>query len=189
MYRVAIPGTYPKNIFNMKSLKFSIFALLLVLTTLTQAQLRTKVVSPIVPGTYLSNYNVFGNYPNTITGLGTADTLAVSDTIAYVVPIQTNYQYLPFLSFGWTKIGAGTATITASFYQGNSQYNFTPLKAGSANTTYTKTFTLSASGTNFVDFLADSVKVSGRYLKIQYTTSSTASVSGSVVTVLNTAIK
>ena len=160
------------------------FAVGLLTAINSNAQLRTKVV----PTVNLGNYTTLGVYPNTITGIGTADTLAVSDTVAYIIPFNGIYRYTPFLSVGWTKIGSGTATVTAQFYQGNSQYNFTPIKAGSANSNYTKTFTLSSSTANFVDFLADSAKVSGRYLKITYTTSSTASVQGSIVTVCNTAM-
>lgn len=170
----------------MKRLKsFLLFALIALICTCANAQLRTKIVSPISIG----SYGVFGTFPNTITGLGSADTLAVSDTVAYIVPITGQNRYLPFLSFGWTKIGSGTATLTATFYEGNSTNNFKQLLSGSANAAYTKSFTLSASSTQFVDFLADSVKVSGRYLKIQYLTSNTASVQGSIVTVCNTAIQ
>lgn len=160
------------------------FSVCLITASQSQAQLRTKVVSTV----NLGNYTTLGVYPNTITGIGSADTLAVSDTVAYIIPFNGIYRYTPFLSFGWTKIGAGTATIVATFYQGNSQYNFTAVKAGSANTAYSKSFSLSSSATNFVDFLADSAKISGRYLKIVYTTSSTASVQGSIVTVCNTAM-
>lgn len=154
----------------------------LAISVSANAQLRSKVVPALNGG----NSITLGTIGTTISGTGVSDTLAVSDTIAYIVPINSIYRYTPFLSFGWNKIGSGTATVTATFYQGNSPYNFTQCKAGSANNLYSKSFTLSASGTNFVDFLADSVKVSGKYLKIQYMTSGTASVQGSVVSVLST---
>ena len=153
------------------------------LVAVSSAQLRTTTIAPVFKG----NSVALGVNPNTITGVGTADTLGVSDTIAYIIPFQGPYKYIPYVSFGWTKIGSGTATLVASFYQGNTPYNFSPVKAGSSNATYTKTYTLSASGTNFIDFLADSAKVSGRYLKVQFMTSSTASVQGSVNTVVSTA--
>ena len=166
-----------------------ILALLLISATFSvavNAQLRTNSnIAPVQRGSSVT----LGSLPYTVYGIDTADTLAVSDTIAYVIPFTGSYQYIPFVSFGWTKIGSGTATVTASFYQGNTPYNFVSVKAGSANSVYTKTFTLSASGTNFIDFLADSAKVSGRYLKVQFMTSSTASVSGSVNTVVSSAMK
>lgn len=163
----------------------SLFAIMAILSTTVSAQLRTKIVLPVNIG----NNIILGTLPNTITGTGLADTLGVSDTISYIIPVNGTLRYLPFISIGWTKIGSGTATITASFYQGNTSSNCSStVKAGSANGVYTKTLTYSATTTtpSYIDFLSDSAKVSGKYLKVQYITSSTASVQGSIITNANT---
>lgn len=168
----------------------SLFAIMAILSTTVNAQLRTVTTGPVNRG----NNIIVGSFPNTITGKGTADTLGVSDTIAYVIPVSGSYKYLPFLSIAWTKIGSGTATITAAFYEGNTPTGCTnQIKAGSANSAYTKTLTYSASTgistPTFIDFLSDSAKVSGQYLRVVYTTSSTASVQGSILTNVGTTIQ
>ena len=170
-----------KNIFKISFL----FAIMALSYAPSQAQLRTKTVQAVNKG-----YNiVLGQVPNVVNAGVLADTLGVSDTIAYVIPVVGPNRYLPFLSIGWAKIGSGTATITAAFYEGNTATNCSnAIKYGSANGTYTKTLTYSASTTTptFIDFLADSAKVSGQYLRIVYTTSSTASVQGSILTNVST---
>jgi hypothetical protein len=169
----------------MKSLKvFILAAVALCLTMGSSAQLRTRTMPGVSVGSTPSFYGVS---PNTISTTVTADTLGVSDTIAYVVPVNANYTYVPFLSTGWKKIGSGTATITVLFFQGNTPGNCSsPVLAGSANATYTKTLTYSATSTtpSYIDFNADSAKVSAPYLKIYYRTSATASVQGSINTAL-----
>lgn len=161
------------------------FALLLTTTVTVHAQLRQRVMPAIAKG----NSIVLGTTGFTVSNTGIADTLAVSDTLDYRIPFTGPNSYLPFISYGWTKIGSGTATVVVNFYEGNTPYNFTTVKAGVANAAYTKTLTLSASTTGFIDFLADSAKISGKYLKITETTSSTASVQGSIITNVNTSYK
>jgi len=171
-----------KKILFLIVIAFSFFA--------ASAQTRSRVLSPLTVG----NNIILGTAGNTISGTGTADTLAVTDSIAYILPINAPLAqfYLPYLSIGWTKIGSGTATVTANFFQGNTSSNvLDPVKAGSANNTYTKTLTFSATTTtpSYINFLNDSAKISGRYLKIQFITSSTASVQGSIATNVNTAYR
>lgn len=117
-----------------------------------------------------------------IYGGGTAtplDSLQVSDSIAYIIPINHTNQVSPFLTWQWNKIGSGTATITLQFLQNNDGGStWFAVTKGSAQAAYTKSYTLSASGLNAVDFVADSAVVQGRYLKVYYITSATASVKG-----------
>ena len=167
----------------MKRFPVLIIAALALFTSLSStAQVRTRTMGPVTVGAVPTFYGVV---PNTITTTVTADTLGVSDTIAYVLPVSASYAYTPFISVGWKKIGAGTATITALFFQGNTANNCTsPVLAGSANATYTKTLTYSATTTtpSFIDFNADSAKLTAPYMKIYYRTSATASVQGSINT-------
>jgi hypothetical protein len=178
----------------MKKFKIlSLFAALVLFTIAADAQVRTRLMPAFSGG---SN-SAFGVTGYTISGTGSTDTIAVSDSISYVWPITGGIQYFPNLSFQWTKIGAGTATLGAKFYQCNTSgactgvtvTNANPLLAGVANTAYSKTYTLSASGVNYIDMLADSVKVSGRYLKVVFFTTSTASVSGAIGGTLNTTLR
>jgi len=134
------------------------------------AQLRQKT-TPVLPQ---------GQFINI--GVSPKDTLAVSDTIAYIIPIEHTNKVNFYQTFKWTKIGAGTATMDLQFWQSNNGTDWLTLKQGVNMIAYTKTFTLSATGTNEIDFARDTVTVSARYLKIQYKTSNTSSVQGSVAT-------
>lgn len=153
-----------------------------------KAQTRSRVMPSVTAG----YSTVFGTTGYTVSGSGTADTLAVSDSIGYIYPVSATNRWLPFLSFAWTKIGAGTATLAAKFYQGNTSTNcVSPIYAGSANTAYAKSYTLSASTTTpqFVDFYADSAKITGKYIKVLFYTSNTASVQGSIAGTINTVVQ
>lgn len=110
------------------------------------------------------------------------DTLQVSDTVAYIVGWNHLNDIGVLHSWYWSKSGAGTAAITLTFLQSNDGLNFTAVPKGAAASAYTKTYALSASGWNYVDFKVDTAYFTGRYLKVQYKTDATASVGGKVYT-------
>lgn len=155
-----------------------------------QAQLRTTYRAQVNQGQYLDFPGSWAPASSASTpAITISDTLQVSDTVAYVIPINHQNDVTVFQSWYWNKIGSGTATITLTFFSGNDPYNLTPVLKGSAQSAYSKSYTLSASGWNYVDFANDTARLSGRYLKVQYMTSSTASVGGKVFTRLKTTIK
>lgn len=146
------------------------------------AQTRTRVTANISQGDYIDLGGTSA----------TGDTLQVTDTVAYIIPITHINDIFPYFNLNWNKSGAGTATVTMSFWQSNdptNSTNFFPVKAGVAQTTYTKTFTLSASGWNEVSFARDTARFEGRYLKVQYHTSNTANVGGKMFTRMKTVVK
>lgn len=159
----------------------------------TSAQIRTKLLSPIPQGQYIDFPGLF--FPTSAASIPTSaasDTLQVSDTVAYVFQINHANDVDMFLQWYWNKSGAGTAGITLTFYQSNDPYNFptsSQLTAGTLKAAYSKVYALTASGWNQVSFRQDSVSFAGRYLKVQYLTSATASVGGKVFSRLKTTIK
>lgn len=160
-------------------LQLLLITISILTTTATHSQLRTSTVRNIQQGEFI-------DLQAGING----DTLQVSDTVAYIIPISHTSRCLPYFTWDWTKSGSGTASITMSFYQQNDpSKTWLPLKAGVAQTTYTKSFTLSATGTNEVSFARDTALFEGRYLKVQYVTSNTASVGGKVTTRVKTAVQ
>lgn len=119
-----------------------------------------------------------------------SDSLQVSDSIAYIIPASHWNQVVPNLQWGWTKIGAGTATITLSFLQNNDGGStWFAVPKGAAQTAYSKSYTLAATTNSFVDFAPDSAVFSGRYLKVYFITSATASVKGKLYNILKFNIK
>lgn len=106
------------------------------------------------------------------------DTLVVSDTVSYPIAVNHSKIVQPFIQMYWQKIGAGTATVTVSFWSSNDGTTYNQIVKGKAQAAYTKTLTLSATGTTFISFPLDTAIVQGRYFKIRYITSSTASVKG-----------
>lgn len=170
----------------MKKFLF-VFSFLITLATTSFAQLRTTTRSPITQGTFL-------DYPGSLfAAVPTAancDTLQVSDTVAYILPMLHTNDISVYHTWYWLKSGAGTATIVVAFLQGNDPFNFVAVKAGAAQAAYTKTYTISASGWQTpISFAADTARLEGRYLKVTYTTSSTASVGGKVFSRTKTNIK
>lgn len=166
----------------MKKIKRIIAFLFIGLTFLavsSTAQTRTSTTPVVNQGSYLD----FGGV-----NLTPSDSLQVSDSLAYIIPINHTNKVVPYLSWYWNKIGSGTASITLNFFQGNDPTNFYALKAGVNQTTYTKSYTLSANTWSEVSFNRDSVVVDGRYLKVQLITSSTASVKGKIFGRLKTNI-
>jgi hypothetical protein len=165
----------------MKKFIYLLIASLALISTI-DAQTRTRTTANIEQGQYI-------DIGGTVT---TGDTLQVTDTVAYIIPITHTNDIFPYFNLSWLKSGAGTATVTMSFWQSNDPTNganFKPVVAGVAQTTYTKTFTLSSSGWNEVSFARDTARFEGRYLKVQYHTSATASVGGKMFTRMKTVVK
>lgn len=166
-----------KILFILTLFAFTFVAPTFVGENQANAQLRQKTTAVLPQGQFISF------------GLSTKDTLAVSDTIAYIIPVEHTNLVNFYQTFTWTKIGAGTATLDLQFFQSNNGINWFSVKQGVAMGDYTKTFTLAATGTNEVDFARDTATFSGRYLKIQYKTSATSSVQGSVATTVKSYYK
>ena len=108
------------------------------------------------------------------------DSILVSDTIQYIIPVTHTNGVEPYLTMYWKKILSGTATLTVNFYQANDPAiaDFITVKKGKSAGAYTKTLTLSASGWSDISFAQDTAKFEGRYLLVEYITSSTATVKG-----------
>lgn len=111
-------------------------------------------------------------------GGGAGDTLVISDTVQYPILVSHSKLLKPFIQMYWQKIGAGTATVTATFWQSNDGTTYNAIPKGKNQTAYSKTLTLSATGTTFISFTADTVVFEGQYLKVRYITSSTSAVKG-----------
>lgn len=135
----------------------------------SEAQTRTKTV----PGIQIGTWADLGGTPAL-----PADSLQVTDSISYIVPITHTGVIYPYASFVWNKIGAGTATVAATFYQSNDLLTWFPLLKGIAQSAYTKSYTLSASGTNEIDMKRDTVPIGAKYFRVTLITTSTASVKG-----------
>jgi hypothetical protein len=157
------------------------------------AQLRTKTLPSQSQGaTWDFPGSFFPSATSPTPGLSISDTLQVSDTVAYIVPINHTNDVDFFDQVYWNKIGSGTATITVTFYQSNDPYNFatgSQLTSGVAKTSYSKTISGTSSLWTYISFKQDSVNFVGRYLKVQYMTSSTASVGGKIFSRLKSTIK
>jgi len=169
----------------MKKIPFLI-GFLVALALTSNAQLRTSTRSTIPQGSYL---DYPGQWLTAVPAAAQMDTIQVSDTVAYILPITHANDVDIAHEFYWTKYGSGTATVTLTFYQGNTPWYFTQLTSGVAKTAYSKSYTISASGDNYVSFKTDSVNFTGRYLKVQYMTSSTASVGAKIISRTKATIK
>lgn len=161
----------------MKNFLILIFTLA---TVAASAQTRLRTVGNINEGQFI---NIGG------TTATPTDSLQVTDTIAYIIPITHIHSVFPYLTWEWTKIGAGTATIAQSFTQSSDNVTYFPVLKGVAQSTYSKSYTLSASTSSEVDFVRDTAVISGRFLKVTYITSSTASVKGKLHTLVKANIK
>jgi hypothetical protein len=136
----------------------------------SDAQTRVVQLNTITEG----NFTDYGGTYNTIF----IDSLQVSDSIAYQVYLYHTHDVSPYITWHWNKVGAGTATVTLSFLQSNDNITWFPVQKGIFDSTYKKTYTLAASADNEISFQRDTALVIGRYLKIYYITSATASVEG-----------
>lgn len=171
----------------MKNFRFvSVLLLAVGILVGMNVSAQTRVVNgPTATQGPQSSSIYFGGVPGT-----PSDSLQVSDSIAYIIPVSHWNEVIPNLQWGWTKIGSGTATITLSFLQnndgGSTWFN---VPKGAAQSAYSKSYTLSATTNSFVDFAQDTAIFSGRYLKVYYITSSTASVKGKLYNLLKVNIK
>jgi len=111
-------------------------------------------------------------------GGGVGDTIVVSDTVSIPIVINHSAVVKPEIQLYWDKISAGTAHATLTFWQSNDGTTYTAIKKGKLQTAYSKTLSIASDTTNFYSFAADSAIVEGRYLKLKYITTSTASVKG-----------
>lgn len=146
------------------------------------SQAGTRVVS--APTLNQGNFLAFGGVNN----VG-SDSLQVTDTIRYIIPVSHTNDVQPYYTLTWTKIGAGTATITQNWYQSNDNINWFPIQKGVAQTNYTKTFSPSATTAYEVDFAKDTARFNARYIQVQFITSATASVKGKIYNILKMNIK
>lgn len=154
--------------------KFTAFAILSIVALCacfnTQAQGRIHTQANIQQGQFI---DCGGTQP-----LPT-DSLGVSDTTVYIIPMTHTNELFPYISWEWTKVGAGSATIVLSFTQSNDAVTYQPILKGQAQSAYTKTYTSLAASTNSeVEFWRDTAVVSARFLKITWISSATASVKG-----------
>lgn len=170
--------------------KIILLALSFLVVAAGFSQVRTTTRGPVVQGNYVmypGSYSPTAASPNP--AASQMDTLQVSDTVAYVIYVNHTNDVDIFHQWYWSKSGSGTAAITLSFLQSNDNVNFTPVTKGVAQGAYTKTYSLSASGWNFVSFAADTAVLRGRYIKVQYKTDATASVGGKVFSFTKTTIR
>lgn len=158
---------------NLLLKSFGILALILaIFITVAHAQTHPKtypITTNVNQGTFLD----FGGI-----NMIPRDSLLVTDTARYIIPITHTNDLSNYLAFNWLKIGAGTATLKINFYQGNDPVNFFTVKAGKTQAAYVKNYTLAASALNEISFIRDTAFFEGRYLKVELITSSTASVKG-----------
>jgi hypothetical protein len=153
--------------------KFIVLFISLLIGFCSFAQQAT--VRPITRNAVQGEYVDFGGV-----NLVPQDSLLVSDTIKYIIPVTHTYSIQPFLTSYWKKILSGTATVTVTFYQANDPNiaNFVTIKKGKKLVDYVKTWTLSASGWTDVSFAQDTALFEGRYMMISLISSSTATVKG-----------
>lgn len=165
----------------MKKFIFLLLASIAIISGSVEAQTRTTTLAPIQQGQFVD----FGGTGNMVP----FDSLQVTDSLAYIIPITHLNDVSAFQHFKWKKVGSGTATVTVNYFQSNDGVTFFAMTKGSAQSAYTKSFTLSADADNYINFVSDSATISGRYLKVQFITSATASVKGYIANRLKTNIK
>lgn len=155
----------------MKKLLVLLFLVAFAFASFAQQSTLRPTVKNVQQGQYVD----FGGV-----NLVAVDSLLVSDTAQYVIPVTHTNTVAPFLSTYWSKILSGTATVTVNFYQSNSPTasTFVTVKKGKALGAYIKTLTYAASGWNQISFEQDSAAFEGRYLKVEFITSSTSTVKG-----------
>lgn len=118
-----------------------------------------------------------------------SDSLQVTDTIAYNVSVSHTHAVDPFITWEWVKVGSGNPTVTANFFESNDNVNWFAIPKGVAQSAYSKTFSPTATTWFEVNFRADTASYSGKYLRVEYITNSTASTKGRVYTILKTSIR
>lgn len=172
-----------------KFLLIAFSALAFLIGNQAKAQLRDTITAGIQQGQFIDLFGYqTGSGFNVVTN--PVDSMQVSDTLVNIIPITHLNAIDPYLTWYWQKVGSGTATLTVSFFTGNDPTNCTfPVRKGVLDSAYTRTFTLSTSQWNDIDFARDTARCSGRYLKIQLMTTNTASVGGKVYARLKTNIR
>jgi hypothetical protein len=152
-----MPGAFKKD----KMKKFLLFLFAGFVFASAHAQVRTSVTANVNKGEYIDLQSV-----------STGDTLQYADTVAYIIPMTHDFYLSAYLTMTWTKAvqSTGSANVVMSFFQGNDPVNFFPIKAGLAQSIYTKSFTFSATGNQEVSLMRDSALFEGRYLKVQFLT-------------------
>lgn len=162
----------------MKSIKriALLFSLSVAVSLTSFAQTRIVNTGVLPQGQFI---DFGGSYPQGGV-VNPSDSLQVSDSIAYFIPVQHTNNVAPYYTWYWNKIGAGTATVTLTFLQSNDNVNWFAVPKGVAMSAYTKTYTLSANTWSNVSFAVDTAKFEGRYMKVYFITSNTASVKGKI---------
>jgi hypothetical protein len=163
----------------MKKLFYLLIASFALITSV-DAQTRTKTTANVNQGQYLD----FGGI-----NMVTSDSLQVTDSIAYIIPITHENDINAYHIFKWKKSGAGTATVTVNYFQGNDPTNLFAVPKGVAQSAYTKTFTLSTDSVVQINPTIDTATISGKYLKVQFFTSGTANVKGYIANRIKTNVK
>lgn len=172
----------------MKKFRFliALIGLLALFAIPSHAQQRIVNTAPVYAFENTTSNNViyFGGFNQTA-----VDSLQVSDSIAYITQVARVNDVAPVHTWFWSKIGAGTATITLTYWWSLDGVNYFQCTQGVAETVYTKNFTLSANTWSSVDFSRDSIRFPGRFLKTYFITSATASVKGKLINQLKVNIK
>jgi hypothetical protein len=156
---------------------FGLFLLLILSAVTVSATNRAKSGGEIKEGFF-----------STIGG-STADTIVVSDTVSYTYQVSHASNVSPELNLMYTKVSSGTATLKVDILQSINGTDYYTVKKGKYQGAYTKSLTLSATGLQVISFQLDTAYFAGRYLKVQYSTSSTASVKGKLTNYLKINIK
>lgn len=169
----------------MKNFRFASILILAVGIIMSMpAKAQTRIVTTQV--NTQGNTTLFGGSSFTTP----VDSLQVTDSLAYYVPITHQNAVDPIHQWYWSKIGAGNATITLNYLQSNDGVNWFQIPFGVAKAAYTKTYSAVSASTWYMnDFKGDSAIFSGRYLKVYFITSATASVKGKLINILKTNIK
>jgi len=110
-------------------MKLLITILLSISVLASFAQGRTYTLAPTTQGTAVSTKN---GYPTNV-----GDSIGISDTLTYILPITHANTLAIGGQLNWTKVGAGTATVTAKYFQSEDNVTYTALVKGVANSTYT----------------------------------------------------
>lgn len=127
----------------------------------------------------LASASVFGasnDQSYLLTGGNAGDTIVVSDTMQIPISVTHSAVLKPFCQFYFDKIGSGTATTTVTFWQSNDGVAYKQILKGVNQSAYSKTLTSSADTTHYINFMADTAYLDGRFFKIRLINSNTANV-------------
>jgi hypothetical protein len=145
-------------------LKLFFLGMIAFATVTVFATNRTKTVSgPVNQGEYK------------LAGGGTADTIVVADTVSYIYLVAHANDVWPEFDIKYQKIGTGNPTLKIDIMQSIDGVNYFSVKKGKAKSDYTKSYSPTATGYLQCSFRNDTAYFTGRYLKMQFSTSNTAS--------------